>query len=81
MNPKFKTALKTTIAVFLKTAGPAASFAELMRGLLTRTTKEWFATTIVATGPRIGVWVNGLQVTDWTGQQKTKRKPKARLSR
>ena len=26
---------------------------------------EWFATTIIATGPRIGVWVNGLQVTDW----------------
>lgn len=27
---------------------------------------EWFTTTIVATGPHIAVWVNGLQVTDWT---------------
>ena len=27
---------------------------------------EWFATTLVATGPHIAVWVNGLQVTDWT---------------
>jgi hypothetical protein len=27
---------------------------------------EWFTTTIVATGPHMAVWVNGLQVTDWT---------------
>lgn len=27
---------------------------------------EWFTTTLVATGPHIAVWVNGLQVTDWT---------------
>jgi len=27
--------------------------------------QQWFATTIITTGPRIGVWVNGLQVTDW----------------
>jgi hypothetical protein len=28
--------------------------------------REWFAKTIVATGPHIAVWVNGEQVTDWT---------------
>jgi hypothetical protein len=27
---------------------------------------EWFTKTIVADGPHIAVWVNGLQVTDWT---------------
>jgi hypothetical protein len=26
---------------------------------------EWFTTTLVAAGPRIAVWVNGYQVTDW----------------
>jgi hypothetical protein len=27
---------------------------------------EWFAKTIIATGPHFAVWVNGYQVTDWT---------------
>jgi hypothetical protein len=27
---------------------------------------EWFAMTVVAQGRHIGVWVNGVQVTDWT---------------
>ena len=38
--------------------------------------KQWFATTIVATGPRIGVWVNGLQVTDWTDKRKPNENPR-----
>ena len=28
--------------------------------------RQWFTTTLVATGPHIAVWVNGQQVTDWT---------------
>jgi hypothetical protein len=28
--------------------------------------QQWFAKTIVATGPHVAVWVNGYQVTDWT---------------
>lgn len=28
--------------------------------------RQWFTKTIVADGPHIAVWVNGLQVTDWT---------------
>jgi hypothetical protein len=28
--------------------------------------REWFTKTINASGPNIAVWVNGLQVTDWT---------------
>lgn len=27
---------------------------------------EWFTMTVAATGPHVGVWVNGDQVTDWT---------------
>ena len=38
--------------------------------------KEWFATTIIATGPRIGVWVNGLQVTDWVDRRKPNKNPR-----
>jgi hypothetical protein len=28
--------------------------------------REWFGMTIVASGPHIAVWVNGVQATDWT---------------
>jgi hypothetical protein len=28
--------------------------------------KEWFAMTVIARGRHIAVWVNGVQVTDWT---------------
>ena len=38
--------------------------------------KEWFATTIIANGPRIGVWVNGLQVTDWADTRKPDKNPR-----
>ncbi len=32
----------------------------------------WFANTIVADGPHMAVWVNGLQVTDWTDKRPPK---------
>ena len=38
--------------------------------------QQWFATTIVTTGPRIGVWVNGLQVTDWVDKRKPNENPR-----
>ncbi len=28
--------------------------------------REWFAKTIAVSGPHVAVWVNGLQVSDWT---------------
>lgn len=31
--------------------------------------REWFAKTIIATGPHISVWVNGYHVTDWTDKR------------
>ena len=38
--------------------------------------QQWFATTIVATGPRVGVWINGLQVTDWVDKRKPNENPR-----
>ncbi len=38
--------------------------------------QQWFATTIVATGPRVGVWINGLQVTDWVDKRKPNANPR-----
>lgn len=38
--------------------------------------KTWFAKTIIAEGPHISVWVNGLQVTDWTDSRKPNANPR-----
>lgn len=40
---------------------------------------EWFTTTLVATGPHIAVWVNGLQVTDWTDKRPPNDNPRSGL--
>ena len=37
---------------------------------------EWFTKTIIANGPRIAVWVNGFQVTDWSDQRKPNKNPR-----
>lgn len=37
---------------------------------------EWFSKTIIANGPRIAVWVNGYQVTDWSDQRKPNENPR-----
>jgi len=38
--------------------------------------KEWFSKTIIANGPRIAVWINGYQVTDWSDQRKPDKNPR-----
>ena len=38
--------------------------------------KEWFSKTIIANGPRIAVWVNGYQVTDWSDKRKPDDNPR-----
>ena len=38
--------------------------------------QQWFSKTIIANGPRIAVWVNGLQVTDWSDQRKPNANPR-----
>ena len=40
---------------------------------------EWFTTTLAATGPHIAVWVNGLQVTDWTDTRAPNDNPRSGL--
>lgn len=37
---------------------------------------EWFTKTIIANGPRVAVWVNGYQVTDWSDQRKPDKNPR-----
>jgi len=38
--------------------------------------KQWFTKTIIANGPRIAIWVNGYQVTDWSDQRKPDKNPR-----
>ncbi|MEM9411095.1 MAG: DUF1080 domain-containing protein [Planctomycetota bacterium] len=38
--------------------------------------EAWFSKTIIADGATIGIWVNGLQVTDWTDQRKPHPNPR-----
>lgn len=37
---------------------------------------EWFAKTIIANGPRIAVWVDGFQVTDWVDERPASENPR-----
>jgi hypothetical protein len=37
---------------------------------------KWFTKTIITTGPRVAVWVNGFQVTDWSDQRKPDKNPR-----
>ncbi|MEO2008693.1 MAG: DUF1080 domain-containing protein [Pirellulaceae bacterium] len=39
----------------------------------------WFSKTIVASGPRFGVWVNGVQVTAWTDDREEDENPRRGL--
>jgi hypothetical protein len=47
-------------------AGTGAIYRRTVARRVVSQDREWFAKTIVATGPHIAVWVNGYQVTDWT---------------
>ncbi len=37
---------------------------------------QWFAMTIITTGPHVSVWVNGYQATDWTDSRKPDPNPR-----
>ena len=37
---------------------------------------EWFHKTIVADGPHMAVWVNGIQVSDWTDDREPHQNPR-----
>jgi hypothetical protein len=40
---------------------------------------EWFTTTLVAAGPRIAVWINGYQATDWEDTREPSDNPREGL--
>jgi len=40
---------------------------------------EWFTKTIIADGPHMAVWVNGLQVSDWTDERPADENPRRGL--
>jgi hypothetical protein len=40
---------------------------------------QWFANTIIAEGPHVAVWVNGVQVTDWTDKRAPDENPRRGL--
>ena len=37
---------------------------------------KWFHKTIVCEGPHMAVWVNGIQVSDWTDRRKPDSNPR-----
>ncbi len=41
--------------------------------------QQWFSKMIIANGPHVSVWVNGLQVTDWTDRRKPHPNPRKGL--
>ena len=41
--------------------------------------QQWFSMTIVATGPHMSTWVNGLQVCQWTDQRPAHENPRKGL--
>ncbi|HTN74465.1 MAG TPA: DUF1080 domain-containing protein, partial [Pirellulaceae bacterium] len=40
---------------------------------------EWFELTLIATGPHMAAWVNGVQVSDWTDTRKADANPRKGL--
>ena len=46
-------------------AGTGAIFRRTTARFVASRDGEWTALTLIASGPRMAVWVNGLQVTDW----------------
>lgn len=51
-------------------AGTGAIFRRNTVRMVASNDQEWTALTLIANGPHFSVWVNGLQVTDWTDERK-----------
>lgn len=60
-------------------AGTGAIFRRTTARYVPANDQEIFYKTIVANGPHIAVWVNGLQVTDWTDARKENPNPRRGL--
>jgi hypothetical protein len=60
-------------------AGTGAIYRRTVARRIVAKDHEWFTKTIVADGPHIAVWVNGIQVTDWTDERPEDENPRKGL--
>ncbi|MFN0051722.1 MAG: DUF1080 domain-containing protein [Planctomycetales bacterium] len=59
--------------------GTGAIYRRVAARRVVSTDKEWFTMTVAATGPHVGVWVNGEQVTDWSDDRTPHENPREGL--
>ena len=57
-------------------AGTGAIFRRTTARWVVPNDNEWFTTTLIANGPRIAVWVNGFQVTEWQDEREPDPNPR-----
>ncbi len=60
-------------------AGTGAIFRRVDARRVVSNDDEWFTTTLVASGPRIAVWVNGYAVVDWVDTREPDENPRRGL--
>lgn len=68
INNRFKEGDRTKPADF----GTGAIYRRQVARRIVADDNTWFTKTIIADGPHMAVWVNGLQVTDWTDKRPPK---------
>ena len=59
--------------------GTGGIFRRVNARIVAATDQKWFHNTIIASGSRFGIWVNGLQVTAWTDDRKPDDNPRKGL--
>jgi 3-keto-disaccharide hydrolase len=57
-------------------AGTGAIFRRTEARRVVSSDHEWFTTTLIAAGPRMAVWVDGYQVTDWEDTREPDENPR-----
>ncbi|MBX3439899.1 MAG: DUF1080 domain-containing protein, partial [Planctomycetaceae bacterium] len=62
-----------------KDSGTGAVFRRTQARRVLSRDQEWFTATLVAAGPRMAVWVNGYQVTDWEDSRDPDENPRRGL--
>jgi hypothetical protein len=60
-------------------AGTGAIYRRTVARRIVAKDHEWFTKTIIADGPHMAVWVNGIQVTDWTDERPADENPRKGL--
>ncbi len=59
--------------------GTGAIFRRVSARQVVSNDREWFAATLIADGPRITTWINGLPVVDWTDERPSNENPREGL--